>query len=252
MLMKFISVDFEFNYIMASNTKVVIKLSGEVFLNSKSKGKDDRLRRIKEISELLDSLNRTGHKIIAVAGGSAIAREYIEIGRKFKADEATLDQIGIQASRLNARILTISCKESDPRISDDLNEIVSMANSGRIVITGGLFPGQSTNAVAALIAEKFKADILINTTSVENIYSSDPKKKGTKNKKLTKYDKIHVDKLEKILKQNNVRAGTYELFDLNALQIIKRSSIKCRIIKCTPNNISKAVKNENVGTQIEY
>ena len=46
MLMKFISVDFEFNYIMASNTKVVIKLSGEVFLNSKSKGKDDRLRRI--------------------------------------------------------------------------------------------------------------------------------------------------------------------------------------------------------------
>lgn len=244
---------------MASNTKVVIKLSGELF-SSKLKGafQDNRVIKIKEISELLDSLNRIGHKIIVVAGGSTIAREYIGIGRKFKADEATLDQIGIQASRLNAKILTISCKESDPRISNDLDEIVSMANSGRIVITGGLFPGQSTNAVAALIAEKFKADILINTTSVEKIYSTDPKKyintkkKVAKNRKLIKYDKIHVDKLEEILKQNNAKAGTYELFDLNALQIIRRSQINCRIIKCTPKNISKAIKNDNIGTLIEY
>ena len=41
---------------------------------------------------------------------------------------------------------------------------------------GGITPGQTTDAVAAVLAERVRADVFINVTSVDGIYSADPKK----------------------------------------------------------------------------
>ncbi|MBS7618940.1 UMP kinase, partial [Candidatus Bathyarchaeota archaeon] len=41
---------------------------------------------------------------------------------------------------------------------------------------GGLQPGQSTNAVACVLAERSESKLLVNTTNVEGVYSADPKK----------------------------------------------------------------------------
>ena len=45
------------------------------------------------------------HRIYVVVGGGKIAREYIEKARALGASEAFCDQIGIEATRLNAALL---------------------------------------------------------------------------------------------------------------------------------------------------
>jgi len=40
------------------------------------------------------------------------------------------------------------------------------------------------------------------------------------------------------------------LMDIVALKIIERSKIKTRILKSTTKNIEKAIKGDNVGTEI--
>ena len=62
-------------------------------------------------------------------------------------------------------------------------EVKNEIDSGLIVVTGGLHPGQSTNGTAALIAEKVKATEFLNATDVDGIYDSDP----NKNKKAKKF-----------------------------------------------------------------
>ena len=95
---------------------------------------------------------------IIVAGGGKIARHYISHARSSGADESTLDELGIEISRLNAKLLIYALKGkaySHPPIT--LKEAQHAVDSGLIVVAGGLHPGQSTNGTAALIAEKTKA-----------------------------------------------------------------------------------------------
>ena len=47
---------------------------------------------------------------------------------------------------------------------------------GRIVVMGGVAVGQTTDAVAALLAEYVRADRLIVATSVDGVYTADPEK----------------------------------------------------------------------------
>ena len=56
----------------------------------------------------------------------------------------------------------------------NLEEVAIAVASGKIVIAGGLHPGQSTNATSALIAESSKASGFVNSTDVDGIYDSDP------------------------------------------------------------------------------
>lgn len=85
--------------------------------------------------------------------------------------------MGIEISRLNAMLLSAAIGDSVyPVIPSNLEEISIACQSGKIVVSGGLHPGQSTNATAALICEKIKADRFLNATDVDGIYDSDPKR----------------------------------------------------------------------------
>ena len=78
--------------------KIVIKLSGSVFnFNTQSVV-------LKEYADLFMSLNEKVQLII-ITGGGKIARHYIELARALNSDEATLDTLGIDVSRINARLL---------------------------------------------------------------------------------------------------------------------------------------------------
>ena len=44
----------------------------------------------------------------------------------------------------------------------------------RIVVMGGVSPGQTTDAVSAILAERVHADRLVIATSVEGVYTADP------------------------------------------------------------------------------
>ncbi|HKU48382.1 MAG TPA: UMP kinase [Nitrososphaera sp.] len=216
-----------------------MKLSGRVFGDNAGSELKEYAKMLKEISSKVQP--------VVVAGGGKIARHYINTARGFGADEATLDSIGIEVSRLNARLLIAALGDvafaSVPR---DLDEVNSAAASGRIVATGGLHPGQSTNATAALIAEKVRAYMFINATDVNGIYDSDP----NKNKAAKMFSEISVKECIEILGTENSAAGAYDLMDLVALKVIERSRLAVVVLRSDVATIRRAVDGKASGTRI--
>ena len=126
---------------------IVIKLSGKVFGIEQTKNLKDYARFFVKISKICQP--------VLIAGGGKIARHYISNARSSGADESTLDELGIEISRLNAKLLIYALKDrAYPHPPTTLPEVKNAVESGLFVVAGGLHPGQSTNGTAAIIAEK--------------------------------------------------------------------------------------------------
>lgn len=219
--------------------RLVIKLSGKVFDHPTKES-------LKEYADALLYIYKREFQPIIITGGGPIARLYINLGRELGYDEASLDELGIIVSRLNARLL-IAALNNNAYVSvpENLDQLVKSLDSKKIIVTGGLHVGQSTNATAAIIAEKVNASTFINATDVDGIYTADPRK--DKNAKLL--DKISVKDLRKMLIEQSSAAGEYDLMDLVALKIIERSKINTRVLKADPRVIRDAI-NYDLGTKI--
>ena len=218
---------------------IVIKFSGKVF-------GVENIKILKDYARFLVKLSKT-HQPIVVAGGGKIARHFISQARSSGADESTLDELGIEISRLNAKLLIYALKDKAyPHPPTSLKEAKNAVDSGLIVVAGGLHPGQSTNGTAALIAEKVKAVQFLNATDVKGIYDSDP----NKSKKAKLFKTIELKKLRGMLVKEDSVAGGYDLMDIVALKIIERSKIKTRVIQSDIKTLEKAVKGLAVGTEI--
>ena len=219
--------------------RIVIKLSGRVF------GMDS-VRTLKDYAALFSEISKSCQPVI-VAGGGNIARHYINHARSSGADESTLDELGIEISRLNAKLLIYALRnKAYPHPPTTLPEVKQAVDSGLVVIAGGLHPGQSTNGTAALIAEKIGAEEFLNATDVDGVYDKDPNK--YENAKMFK--QIELGVLRRILVHEETMAGGYDLMDIVALKIIERSKIKTRILKADLKDLERAVRGEVVGTTI--
>ena len=219
--------------------RIVIKFSGKVFAM-------ENVKLLKDYARFLIKISNAYQPII-IAGGGKIARHYINHARSSGMDESTLDELGIEISRLNAKLLIYALKgKAYPHPPTTLKESQQAVESGLIVVAGGLHPGQSTNGTAALIAEKINADQFINATDVDGIYDSDP----NKNKKAKLFKQIEIKNLKKMLIHEDSVAGGYDLMDIVALKIIERSKIKTRVIRSDIKNLEKAIKVQITGTEI--
>jgi uridylate kinase len=219
--------------------RIVIKLSGQVFGM-------ERTKELKDYAAFFVKQSKICQPVI-VAGGGKIARYFINHARSSGADESTLDELGIEISRLNAKLLIYALKgNAYPHPPTNLTEVKQAVDSGLIVVTGGLHPGQSTNGTAALIAEKINAAEFLNATDVDGIYDSDP----NKNKKAKQFKRIELKDLRSLLVHEDSMAGGYDLMDIVALKVIERSKIKTKIIKSDIKTIEKAIKGLSIGTEI--
>ena len=140
--------------------------------------------------------------------------------RKFNFSEGFLDHLGIQLTHVNAQALSrllegVYCK-TFPEVE---------ANLKRIPITGGQIPGQSTDAVAAELADFLGAEILILVKDVGGIFASDPKE----NPGARIIHKMSFEELKKFIKFDT-KAGQYGVLDSQAYQIIKRSKIRTFVV----------------------
>ena len=219
--------------------RIVIKLSGRVF------GMDN-VKILKDYAQFLVKISKVCQPIV-IAGGGNIARHYISQARSSGADESTLDELGIEISRLNAKLLIYALKNkaySHPPTT--LQEIRHAVDDGLIVVAGELHPGQSTNGTAALIAEKVQAEQFLNATDVDGVYDKDPNKFSN----AKKFKRIELKNLKTMLVHEDSVAGGYDLMDIVALKIIERSKIKTQILKADTKMIEKAIKGSNVGTEI--
>ncbi|MEB3825353.1 MAG: UMP kinase [Desulfurococcales archaeon] len=221
--------------------RLTVKISGKYFTPIEP-------AYIKRLVEVLSRLNKEGHRLAVIVGGGKTARDYIKPLRDMGVNEGLLDLVGIRASRLNAYTLTLLLGDrAYPEVPGSIEQFLEYWATGRIVVAGGFQPGQSTNAVSALVAEATHSDILYNLTTVDGVYSDDPKR----NPKARKLDTLTVKELRGIIEKNKAEAGTYELFDRLALDIIERSKIKVVVLDGRdPWNLIRHMKGEKIGSLV--
>ncbi|MBC7100146.1 UMP kinase [Methanothermobacter tenebrarum] len=220
--------------------KIVITIGGSIIMENFNP------KIFKEYARILTSL-QDDNKIFIVIGGGQPARDYIRLARELGANEAQCDNIGIEVTRLNAKMLITALGEKAyPMVPHNFNEALEYSATGKIIVMGGTEPAHSTDAVGAILAELVDADILINLTSVDGFYDKDPHKYPD----ARFYKEITATKMLNLFKDKDWKAGTYEFLDLTAIHIIRRSNIKSIITNGKdPMNLIRALKGE-VGTKI--
>jgi uridylate kinase len=215
---------------------LVISLGGSVLVP------DLGNHRIREYSRVLQKIGEK-HRIFIVTGGGGEARRYIDAARASGADEGTADEIGIMVTRLNAYLLIAGLgRAAYPDVARDQTEAMAYAESGKIVVMGGVTPAQTTDAVAAVLAERTSADLLVNLTSVDAIYSADPKT----DPQAKRYSHLTPARLAEIVGNTDLRAGSNHVLDPVAVRIIGRSRIPLVVIDGRkPDNLYEAVMQGN-------
>ncbi|MFP4050325.1 MAG: UMP kinase [Thermoplasmata archaeon] len=200
---------------------LVISIGGSIVLPD-----DNDLTYLNDLIKMLKNISKE-YNLYIVVGGGITARKYIEWGRELGADEATLDELGINTSRLNARLMIIGLgKNTYPVPAKNFDEAISAGNHYSVVVMGGTHPGHTTDAVAAMLAERLKVNRLINATSVDGVYTSDPKK----DKNAERIDVLNFDELIDIVSKDPGGAGPNVVFDPTAAKIIKRANIETYIV----------------------
>src|SRR2546425_1638942 len=224
--------------------RAVVKLGGALFRG------DPDVTALKEMGKVLGGFVAEGNQLVLVAGGGENARTYISAARKLGAEESTCDLLGIQITRANAELLRLAIASApSSKIPTTLGDLPHLVGSGKTVVMGGLQPGQSTSAVAALAAEITRSQILVNGTDVEGVYNEDPKK----NPKAKLIRSVHVDKLLTWAMGGEVFAGRYELLDPLAIKILQRAKIPTRFVSLEdPTNIIAALRGKDIGTRVVY
>jgi uridylate kinase len=196
--------------------KAVISLGGSIMV----RGEEDH-DFLRKFSDLILSLSDELTFII-ITGGGRTARDNIHIGRELGCDEVTLDNIGIQATRLNAWLLISALGEKcHPQPVNSVEEALISVRSSGIVVGGGTHPGHTTDTVAALIAERWCADIFLNLTAVNGAYTSDPNKFDD----AEKIERISSAELVELVSATSRGAGSHSVMDPLAARIIRRANL---------------------------
>jgi len=118
----------------------------------------------------------SNRRFIFVVGGGGPARRwqnaYREISANIRNEEA--DWIGIMATRLNAQLIKAVMGEwCSQEVVTNPMEVDPL--TGRVLVAAGWKPGFSTDYDAVLLAERFRADAVINLSNIEKVYTADPK-----------------------------------------------------------------------------
>lgn len=219
--------------------KVVISLSGSFFEDA---------TRIKQIAEVLEEIAKS-YGLYIVTGGGKIARDRINIARALGANETICDYIGIAVTRVNAKLLISALRNAHPEPFSAYNEVAGagLGEEARISVMGGVSPGYTTDAVAAILAEYVNADLFIDVTSVDGVYDADPRRYP----EAKKYDKLTAKELVALTAKEELKAGSRIVIDPVAAKIIERSGIKTIVIDgSNPRDIVNAVQGKHHGTAI--
>jgi uridylate kinase len=207
--------------------KLVIKIGGSLIFNQKNK---ININQIKDFSKIIKNYANK-YKIVIICGGGILAREFIKTVRRLGKNESICDIFGIEISRINSKlILSFLDDLAYPKIPQSFDELAIALEFEKIIVMGGLQPGQSTTSVALEVSEFIQSNKLIILTDVEGIYDKDPKKFEDAQllHKISRQELKNMILSKDISKQAS--AGEYRIFDLVSLQILMRSKIPVSII----------------------
>ncbi|NCF70828.1 MAG: UMP kinase [Chlamydiales bacterium] len=195
-----------------SNQRILIKLSGESLSSSKDSASSFDSQEMESIASKIVSLSQKGYELAIVIGGGNILRGR-EIQENIEMPKVASDSMGMLATVINAIALSqtlkkLGCKNKVfTSFSLDLpyteffkaNLAQQALETGHICLFAGGTgsPFFTTDSCAALRACEIGADLLVKVTTVDGIYSEDPKI----NPQATRFEKIsYTDCINKQLK----------------------------------------------------
>ena len=222
--------------------KLVVSLGGSVLAP-----KDPE--RVGAHATVIEDLAVEGHAVGAVVGGGSVAREYIHTARALGANEIELDQLGVDTTRLNARLLIAALSErAATRPARDYETAGAALRRNEIAVMGGVAPGQTTDAVSAALAEYVGADLLVYATSVPGVFSADP----AEDPDARRFEELSAAELFDVIADIEMTAGSSAPVDLLAAKIIERSGVRTVVLDGTdPERVARVVNTgEHDGTDI--
>ena len=229
--------------------RVLLKLSGEALAGEKGAGFDfDTIDRLAgEIIEVV----RMGATVGMVIGGGNIVRgsQLAQMGM----DRVSADYMGMLGTVINALAVqdVLERRGVDTRVMtairmEELAEpyirrrALRHFEKGRTVIfaAGTGNPYFSTDTAAALRAIQIKANVIIKATSVEGVYSADPKKDPT----ATFYPEVSY---------RDVMLEDLKVMDQTAVTLCRENSLPLIVLNIhRPGAIANAIRGERVGTLV--
>ena len=222
--------------------KVVIRVGGSVVASPPNS------KLMNQYVDLLKKLKAQKHEVVAVVGGGTLARDFIGTAGEMGLSEPDKDWVAIFVSRLFALLFVMRLGDLGcGAVPVSIDETVDCFKRGKIVVMGGLKPGMTTDAVAAMIAERLKAGLLIKATDQEGVYTKDPKKFPD----ATKIDEISFKDLFTLLEESKHKAGIQQILDPVAVRVLQKSRIKTVVVNgFKPKNILLVMKGKKIGTII--
>ncbi len=186
--------------------RVLIKVSGEALMGDKGYGQD--LKTIQRIATDIKQVADMGVQVCVVVGGGNIFRGIS--GAAQGMERSSADYMGMLATILNAlaiqNILDQTGIETRVLSAIEMDQIcepyirrraIRHLERGRVVIfAGGIgSPYFTTDTTAALRASEMSCDVLLKATSVDGVYSADPKKdaNATHHATLTHHEVLSQD-----------------------------------------------------------
>jgi uridylate kinase len=228
---------------MDSVMRIVLRIGGSVVASPVN------TELMSKYTNVVRKLKEQNHEVAVVVGGGSLAREFISIAKNLGLNMQAQDEIAISVSRLFAQLFlkklgNLACS----KVALTLDDAATCLSDGKIVVMGGLKPGITTDAVAALVAERVDGELLVKGTDQEGIYNKDPRKYPG----AVKLDRLSFDDLQGVFSGSQHKAGMHQIVDPEAVKVLKRKRIKLIVVNgFKPENILAAVQGEKVGTVVE-
>jgi uridylate kinase len=203
--------------------KILLKVSGEVLMGDTPFGID--MKTVADVAEDIKEIVATGVELCLVIGGGNIFRGLAGAAKGM--ERASADHMGMLATVMNALAMQDALERIG--VQTRVQSAIPMAtvcepyirrraqrhlDKGRVVIfaAGTGNPFFTTDTAAALRAAEMGCDALFKGTSVDGVYTADPKKdKGAK-----RYDRLsYLDVLSKDLK----------VMDASAISLMRENGI---------------------------
>ncbi|MDR3075014.1 MAG: UMP kinase [Candidatus Methanoplasma sp.] len=218
--------------------KVVVSVGGSILIPGN--GDSEYIMKLAEmISEISPDV-----QLVVVCGGGKIARYYTVTGGELGGTTYQLDMLGIGVTRLNAQLLAISLGDlSSTDIPLSAEDASKRSSHDNVIVMGGTVPGHTTDAVAAMVAREMRAERIVNATSVEAVYSDDPRR----NPDAERFSRMTIDELKTIVYTEH-GAGKSSVFDPLGIKIAKEEGIDILIVN--GRDISE-LRNAILGREIK-
>ncbi len=229
--------------------RVLLKLSGEALAGERGFGFD--FERLKFFADQIVDVARAGTSLGLVIGGGNIVRgaQLASLGM----ERVGADYMGMLGTVINALALQDALEKRglDTRVMtairmEELAEpfirrrAMRHFDQGRIVIfaAGTGNPYFSTDTAAVLRAIQIKADVIVKATSVDGVYSADPKLDPT----ATRYDTISY---------RDVMLGDLRVMDQTAVTLCRENNLPLIVLNIHDAGAAlRAVRGEKVGTLV--